>query len=141
METSFDVPADVKPDWGSLLPREVFQEILLVLRGALPPPGSGGTADAGARRDRTAMAAVASLLPVTAAEGRLAVERELEFNVARKCRAQAASLMRESKSALRPLLRLQERREAAGRDAATVKRAAWVEHRVSCLRTFLSQFS
>ena len=148
MENSFDVPADAQPDWGSLLPREVFQEILLVLRGALPRPASGGAADGAAeargRRDRTAMAAVASLLPQTAAEGRLAAqsvaadawamdclrlaaEREPDLSVMRKCRAQAMSLMRESKSALRLLLRLQARREAAAAGPAA-EQAAWVEH-------------
>jgi hypothetical protein len=97
------------------------------------------------RDERAAMAAVASMLPVNAVEGRLAAqfvladawaadclrlaqERQLEFDVARKCRTQAASLMREGKSALRMLLRLQAVREKREADDAAAERAAWVEH-------------
>ena len=65
-----------EPNWARLLPRDAFAEIILVLRGALPPPGLDDP-DAmawqdWARRDRAAMAAVAALLPENAAEGRLA---------------------------------------------------------------------
>ncbi len=91
------------------------------------------------------MAGVASLRPETAAEGRLAAqfvaadawamdclrlagERRLEFEVARKCRAQAMSMMREGKSALRALQRLQAARRAVDGDEAAANRAAWAEH-------------
>ncbi len=62
-----------KPTWGLLLPREAFQEIILILRGALPPPLSEDPAEE-IRRDRAAMAGVAALKPVNAAEGRLAAQ-------------------------------------------------------------------
>ncbi len=144
MESSDSAPARSQPDWTQLLPREAFHEIMLILRSALPPPLTDDPADC-ARRDRAAMAGVAALLPVTAAEGRLAAqfvaadawamdclrlarERRLEFEVARKCRAQALSLMRESKGALRALLRLQAGRRAMEADDAAANRAAWVEH-------------
>jgi len=123
------------------LPREAFLEIMRILRGALPPP-----ADASAdpmRRDRAAMAAVAALGPVNAAEGRLAAqfvaadawamdclrlagERRRETNIANKCRAQAMSLMREAKSSLRLLAKMQAARQALNEAAS--ERAAWVEH-------------
>ena len=93
------------------------------------------------------MAAVASLRPENAAEGRLAAQfvaadayamaclrlaqiRRRETDVARRCAAQAASLMRESKSALRMLLRLQAVRGAIEADEAKAERAAWTEHSV-----------
>ncbi len=91
------------------------------------------------------MAAVAALLPVTAAEGRLAAQfvaadawamdclrlaqvKRREPDLAHKCRAQAMSLMREGKSSLRLLQRLQAAREKIEADAAAAERAAWVEH-------------
>jgi hypothetical protein len=147
MDPSHDLPADPQPDWARLLPREAFHEIVLILRGALPPPVSddpGGLV----RRDRAAMAAVAALRPENAAEGRLAAqfvaadawamdclrlagERRRELEIARKCRAQAASMMREGKSALRMLLKLQAVRQAIEADEAAANRAAWAEHAVA----------
>ncbi len=137
-------PADPQPDLAHLLPREAFHEIILILRAALPPPVSDDPADE-VRRDRAAMAAVAALQPANGAEGRLAAqfvaadawamdclllagERKREFEVARKCRAQAMSLMREGKSALRVLLRMQAARRAVEGDEEAAGRAAWAEH-------------
>ena len=144
MENLHSADADPQTDFSLLLPREAFQEILRTLRGCLPPPEGDLPAD-WERRDRAAMAKAAALRPETAAEGemaaqfvaaaagamdclRLAVERRLEFHIARKCRAQAASLMRESKSALRLLLRLQADRAALATDTEAADRAAWAEH-------------
>ena len=144
MEPVPEQPADPQPDWARLLPREAFCEIILVLRAALPLPEGDLPAD-WARRDRAAMATVASLRPANAAEGRLAAQfvaadaygmdclrlaqiRRRETDVARQCAAQAASLMRESKSALRMLLRLQAMRGAIEADEAKAERAAWTEH-------------
>ena len=138
-----------EPNWARLLPRDAFAEIILVLRGGLPPPGLDDpdqmTPQDWARRDRAAMAAVASLQPENAAEGRLAArfvvadawsldclrlarERRHEPDVAQKCKAQAMSLMRESNRAMSLLLRLQAARRAIETDAAEADRAAWVEH-------------
>ncbi len=147
--TPTDPEFSSEPDWAHLLPRDAFHEIILVLRGALPPPGLDDP-DAmawqdWARRDRAAMAAVAALLPENAAEGRLAArfvaadawsldclrlarERRREPDIAQKCRAQALSLMRESNSALRLLLRLQAVRQAMAKQPEAAGRAAWVEH-------------
>ena len=138
-----------EPNWARLLPRDAFAEIILVLRGGLPPPGledpDAMTPQDWARRDRAAMAAVAALLPENAAEGRLAArfvvadawsldclrlarERRHEPDVAQKCKAQAMSLMRESNRAMSLLLRLQAARRLIETDAAEADRAAWVEH-------------
>ena len=144
-------PSATQPDWAPLLPRDAFREISRVLRGAMPPV-PGGPAEA-ARRDRAAMAAVAGFLPENAAEVRLAAqfvaadawaldclrlagERRLEFNVSQKCRAQAASLIREGKSSLRLLLRLQTMREAREADGGKADRAAWAEH---CAMTMMAE--
>ena len=144
MENSQDERADPRPDLGSLLPREVFQEAIFILSHTLPPPFTGDPVDE-ARRDRVAMAGVAALWPVNAAEARLAAEyvatgawvshclrlayeRDAEFEVARKCRAQAMSMMREGKSTLRMLLKLQEVRKATEADPVAAGRAEWVEH-------------
>ena len=144
MENTQDERADPRPDLGSLLPREVFQEAIFILSHTLPPPFTGDPVDE-ARRDRVAMAGVAALWPVNAAEARLAAEyvatgvwvshclrlaceRDAEFEVARKCRAQAMSMMREGKSTLRMLLKLQEVRKATEADAVAAGRAEWVEH-------------
>ena len=148
-------PATPEPapdsNWARRLPRDAFQEIAFILRGALPPPGLDDPEEMAwqdwARRDRAAMAAVAALLPENAAEGRLAArfvvtdawssdclrlarERRSEPDVAFKCTAQAMSLMREGNRALGLLLKLQAARRAIAADAAASDRAAWVEHKV-----------
>ncbi len=139
-----DISPETSTDLAHTLPREAFHEIILILRGALPPPAEDTPAGE-ARRDRAAMAAAAALQPANAAEGRLAaqfvaadgwamdclrlaVERRREPDVARKCRAQSMSMMREAKSALRVLLRMQAVRRKIEADEAACGRAAWAEH-------------
>jgi hypothetical protein len=126
------------------LPREVFAHVILTLRAALPRPLTESEED-GALRDRAAMAAVAALLPENAVEGRLAAqfvaadawamdclqlayERQREPRIAERCRAQAMGMMREGKSALKALEKLQAARRALAKDEAAAERAAWVEH-------------
>ena len=139
-----DAPfAEPSPDLSQLLPRAAFYEILWMLRGLLPPPLTDDPAEL-ERRDQAAMAAVASLLPVTVAEGRLAAqfasadawardcqllaaERRADTGQMRKWLAQAVSLMREAKSALRELRQLQNVRRR--RDADAENRAEWEECR------------
>ncbi len=155
MDPLQNTPATPEPapesNWARLLPRDAFQEIAFVLRGALPPPGLDDPEEMAwqdwARRDRAAMAAVAALLPENAAEGRLAArfvvtdawssdclrlarERRSEPDLAFKCTAQAMSLMREGNRALGLLLKLQAARRVIAADAAASDRAAWVEQRV-----------
>ena len=145
MQNSPDVSDDPQPDLALTLPRDVFYEVMRVLRGALPRPEvdePGGWA----RRDRAALAAVAGLLPETAAEARLAAQfvvadaysldslRQAQVhwqlpNRSRLCTAQATSMMRECKSAMRLLLQMQALRGLlAEKNAAACERAAWVEH-------------
>ncbi len=138
-----DICPDPLPDLAQLLPREAFFEILWMLRRTLPPPLTDDPVEL-ERRDRAAMAAVAALLPVTVAEGRLAAqfasadawardcqalaaERRADTGLVRKCLAQSVSLMRESRAALRELRQLQKERR--GRDAdGAAGRAEWEEH-------------
>ena len=133
-----------EPDWERLLPRQVFQELILTLCRALPcAPGERQAVRR--RREQEAVAALAALQPGNAAEGRMAAqyvaanawgldclrlarERQLERDVARKHTAQAASLMREAKSALRQLLQMQAARRKTEADEVAANRAAWVEH-------------
>jgi hypothetical protein len=142
METLHRASADL----SHVLPREVFSHVILTLRAALPRPLTESERD-GALRDRAALAAVAALLPETAAEGRLAAqfvaadawamdclqlayERQREPRIAERCRAQAMGMMREGKSALKALERLQAARRALAKDEAAFGRAEWVEHAV-----------
>ena len=139
-----DTCPDPLPDLSRLLPREAFHEILWMLRRSLPPPLSDDPAVL-ARRDRAALATVASLLPVTVAEGRLAAqfassdawardcqalaaERRADTGWARKCLAQSASLMRESRAALRELRQMQRERRKREADSEAAGRAEWEEH-------------
>jgi hypothetical protein len=127
MDIFNDGSADLKPEWARLLPAEVFGEIVASLRKALP---SVAGVDA-ALRDRAALATVGSLRPATAVEAmlavqfvvadanamdclRLAAEAGGEFELACKRRAQAMAMMREGKSALKALRKLQLRRPAGG---------------------------
>ena len=139
-----DICPDPLPDLALLLPREAFFEILWMLRGSLPPPLSDDPAEL-KRRDRAAMATVASLLPVTVAEGRLAAqfasadawardcqvlaaERRADTGWTRKCLAQSVSLMRESRAALRELRQMQKERRARDTNPEAASRAEWGAH-------------
>ena len=126
--------------------------LIHTLHSSLPPPPPGDDPEAVARRDRDAIAQVASLLPVTAAEGRLAARfvaadaraheclrlAELyptDVTQVLKCNAQAATMWRQSDSALRSLERLQEARRKRDSDPAAANQAAWTEH---CVQGFMA---
>jgi hypothetical protein len=142
-----DEPIYSHPDPQHSPPHEVLRDVAVILRSSLPPPAAD-TPEGKARRDRAAMAAVASLQPANAAEGRLAAqfvaldthsldclrlarERHDEPEAALKCIAQATSMMREGKGALGLLLKLQARRRASAKNAAAANRAAWAEYDAS----------
>jgi hypothetical protein len=144
MESLYNASADRRSASICSLPREALGEIILILRAALPRPLTE-TAEDGLLRDRAAMAAVALLLPETAVEGRLAAqfvaadawamdclrlaqERAREPRIAERCRAQAMGMMREGKSALKALERLQAQRRILAKDEAAAGQAAWIEH-------------
>lgn len=126
MDPLNDGPADPQPDWARLLPLKVFAEIVLVLRAGLPPPVLDEP-EAWAQRDRVAMDGVGSLRPENAVEARLAAEFVVadacamdwlrqarvhrgEMKVSQRFTGQAMRMMRESKSVLNLLLRLQAAR-------------------------------
>ncbi len=138
------ISADPQPDWAQILPREAFREVIRVLRGSMPFSDEDTPEDRG-RRERAAMATVASLRPENAAEGemaahfvmaeawaadclRLARERRREIGLAMKCKAQALSCMREAKGAWRMLLKTQAERRALEKDTEARSRAEWAEH-------------
>ena len=73
MDALHNPTSDPQTDLALLLPRDAFYQVMLILRGALPPSGSGKPED-WVRRDRSAMAAVVALRPINAAEGRLAAQ-------------------------------------------------------------------
>jgi hypothetical protein len=151
MKPSPDVQDDLcsNPSFelAPLLPREVFAEIMLVLRGALPPPVNDRPAD-WSRRDRAAIAGVAALLPVNGAEGRLAAQfvsldanaseymrmahaKRSEPDLAFKYSARAMGMMREGKGVLKLLHGMQAARLATAADETASSCAAWVEHGVA----------
>jgi hypothetical protein len=144
MQNPPDLTGDPQPDLALTLPRDAFYEIMRVLRGALPPPETDEPA-AWLRRDRAALAAVAGLQPETGAEGRMAAQfvaadayaldclrlaqvHRHRPDAARRCAAQAMSMMRESKSAWRLLMQAQAKRRALAQNEAAAGRAAWAEH-------------
>jgi hypothetical protein len=137
------------PDPTLHLSRDAYYQCIHTLRTSLPPPVTDAPEDL-AHRDNAAMAQVAALLPANAAEAELAAQyvaacaqameclREardpampLGFIV--QCRAQSASMMRQSHGALRMLLRLQAVRQQREADAAATDRAAWTEHCAAAL--------
>ena len=127
------------------LPRDVYYVLIHTLRATLPPPVID-TPEEIARRDNAAIAQVAAMLPANADEANLAAvcvgartygmdclrqARALTRSdpmAARRCSAEAASMMRESRQARSLLLRLQTVREQREKDSAATDRAAWSEH-------------
>lgn len=108
------------------LPPRLSREIFAALRQALPNP-TEDTQDALDARDMIAMAAVAALHPVDVAEAMLAVQvvnteahardslrlsnlPNTDLPTILRCRAQAASMMRQMQQALRALHRMQAMR-------------------------------
>ena len=126
------------------LPADAYYHLVRTLCLTLPPPLTDSP-DALAQRNHAAITRIAALIPANPAEAdlaamfvaaseqskdclRLAQLSETTPERALKCRAQALSMMREAKSALRLLLRLQEAREKREADGASCNRAAWTEH-------------
>lgn len=108
------------------LPATLAQEIFASLCAALPPPLEDTQASQDSR-DIMAMEAVAALVPADAAEAMLAVqavaaeahardclrlanEHRADIRTAIRCRAQAASMMRQMHKALRSLHQAQAQR-------------------------------
>jgi hypothetical protein len=111
------------------LPTSIAHQVFATLCGLIPPPVTDSPADR-AERDEVAMAAVAALRPTDAFEAllaaqvvganahamdclRLAVQPREQPEDVRRCRAQAALMMRQMHSGLRALQRMQAAREKA----------------------------
>jgi hypothetical protein len=119
--------------------------VVYTLRGLLPPPETD-TPEAEARRDRAAIARVASMLPANDEEADLASRcvahaayamdclrlargyRATDHAYFLKCTAQAASTERKAQSARSLLLRLQAERRKRQADNAAADQDAWTEH-------------
>ena len=136
-------PAHQDPTY--LRSRDAWHHLIYTLSGTLPPPVQDTPEDR-ARRDNAAIAEVAALCPVNPAEASLAAQHvaahaqamdclrlshapDMNPDVALKCGAQAASMMRQSHSALRLLLRAQAARQKRDADTATADAATWTEYR------------
>ena len=133
------------PDLTLQLPRDVYHVVVYTLRGLLPPPETD-TPEAEARRDRAAIARVASMLPANDEEADLASRcvahaayamdclrlargyRATDHAYFLKCTAQAASTERKAQSARSLLLRLQAERRKRQADNAAADQDAWTEH-------------
>jgi len=131
-------------DHAYLLPRDAYWQLVRTLRVSLPPPVDD-TPEALAHRDNAAIAEVASLLPANASEAtlaaqfvaaaahatdcmRLALKFPASIELGLKCRAQSASMIRQSHSARRMLMRAQAERQQREADSAATDKAAWTEH-------------
>ena len=141
------MPFDAAPNQADLhdrLAADAYYHLVRTLCLALPPPPTDSP-DALAQRNHAAIAGVAALCPANAAEANLAAQfvaateqwkdclrlaqlPETAPELAAKCRAQALSMMREVKSVLRLLLRLQEVRGKRDADNTACNRAARTEH-------------
>ena len=124
------------------IPDAIAREIYAELCRSLPPPPED-TPESRSLREQHAMTSVAHLVPENAAEADIAVQAvTAQFHArdalqaasgtdpeaVRRCRAQAASMMRQADSAIRTLLRMQaerQRAEDAARPAAMQRAGYW----------------
>ncbi len=121
-----------------------YRHIYFTLTACLPPPRDDSP-EALHERNEAAVATAASLCPVTAAEAVLAAQSvaaaahaqeclraandpAMPLTMSLKCTAQAASMMRQSESAIRSLQRMQAFRIKRDKDEAAAEAAAMAEH-------------
>jgi hypothetical protein len=132
-----------QPDPELQLQRDIYYRAAETLRGMLPPLLED-TPEALARRDRVAIATVASMVPCNPAEAALAAQHVAALAHASDCyqqavhhaadpkrvaqsRAQAASMGREARGFLGSLLRLQAARQKREAHDASRESALWTE--------------
>jgi hypothetical protein len=144
-------PAPHQPDFDMQLERDIYYVVVQALREGLPPPVED-TPEGWLRRDRTAIATVASLVPVSSAEARLAAHhvaavahsdealRQVVLQAAdpkrlAQARAWSASMGREARGFLGSLLRLQAARQKREAHDASRESAAWSERSTLGLMT------
>jgi hypothetical protein len=140
-----------QPDFDMQLERDIYYVVTQALRTGLPPPIED-TPEGWLRRDRTAIATVASLVPVSSAEARLAAHhvaamahseealREAVLQAAdpkrvAQLRGQSASMGREARGFLGSLLRLQAARQKREANDASRESACWSERSTLGLMT------
>jgi hypothetical protein len=133
------LPPLVSPDPGYLRSKAAYHHLIQTLGASLPPP-TPDTPQTRYQRDQAAIAQVAALCPANAAEAALAAQfvaaneqameclrlthaPETPGNLAPKCNAQAASMMRQAQAAMRILLRTQSTRRKVNPESE-----AWVEY-------------
>ena len=121
-----------------------YRHIYFTLTACLPPPRDNSP-EALHERNEAAVAAAASLCPVTAAEAILAAQSvaaaahaqeclraandpAMPLVMALKCTAQAGSMMRQSQSAIRSLQQMQAIRIKRDSDETAAAAAAMAEH-------------
>ena len=121
-----------------------YRHIYFTLTACLPPPRDNSP-EALHERNEAAVAAAASLCPVTAAEAILAAQSvaaaahaqeclraandpAMPLVMSLKCTAQAASMMRQSQSAIRSLQQMQAIRIKRDSDESAAAAAAMAEH-------------
>jgi hypothetical protein len=138
---------DTAPNHLSLaaqLPAGAYYYLMQSLRRMLPLLRNDTPEDR-VRRNQSAMARVAALCPANIAEAEVASlhvahaehakaclfdaqHPELSLRDVLRCRAQAASMSRQSDSSLRMLLRMQAARQKIEANPEARDRAAWTEH-------------
>jgi hypothetical protein len=132
-----------EPDPDYIRSREAYQYLNYTLSTTLPPPPDN-TPEMLHQRNEAAIAQVGALCPANAAEAALAAQyvalsaqamaclrlanlRATGMEMGLKCNAQAASMSRQSHSALRTLASMQAVRKKRDADPVTADAAAWTE--------------
>jgi hypothetical protein len=127
------------------LPRDTYWLVVETLRRQMPPPPLDYSPEDIARRNRAAIAEVASMLPGNAEEASLAAqyvgakfyaqdclglagEYRGDPSCYLKCMAQAARTTREERGLRMLLQRLQAERRTREADSGATDRAAWTEY-------------
>jgi hypothetical protein len=137
------LPPPQQPDPAVQLQRDLYYQAAHSLRAALPPPVTDTQEDLD-RRDRVAIATVASLCPVNAEETTIAVRyvvahthmmdcmRVMRKNpgspAATKSEAQFRGMMRHANGTRSLLLRVQAARHKRERDAVACNQDIWTDH-------------
>jgi hypothetical protein len=147
----FDITTPDRPTLAGDLPANTYHYLLHTLRKCVPSSPTDSLEDL-ARRDHALIACIAALQPANAAEAdiaalyvaaseqakdslRLIQNPDASFYCIEKCRAQAASMMRQARGNLSLLLRMQATRRKTEADNEARDRAAWAEHCAAKLMT------
>jgi hypothetical protein len=133
-------------DLAYLLPPQLYHHVVDALRGALPAPATDTPEDL-RRRDYAAISQIAAMLPANGEEAMLAAQfvaasaqaldclrlvrqHAADSPLGLKCLAQAASMMRQARSARSLLLTAQARRVVREANEKTCDAADRLEHAV-----------